>query len=317
MRTEYIAIWNNKVRVITEQEAKTNITDNIYYLDWVSKTVDYKNWERAKDKDIEEKEIFVIDLDIRNEFKKIYNEDISNEDIIAEWLNMAEQLKLEDEFFWEWSKIVFTWNWLHIYYKWEPKKFTKEEYSMWVGRIYKQWDKLMWWYLKVDYACRNLARILRLPWSINQKNWAMVEVIAEQDKKSRLFEFIKKFAIAEQQEIEKEKQMRKKEIEQKLKDYWKDWNKLYDKINSIPAYQIAELLVNYKYDWKKNFNNWKWGVCWYFFNAKTNTICNWGSRHFNFWWTESCFNNFSLVKHFNDWEDKYVFEYFKNLLKLN
>lgn len=315
MKTEYTKINSNWITVITEQEARTNTTDNIYYLEWISENTDYSDWKRAKDSDIEKKSMFVLDLDIRNEFKKIYSEDISNEDIKKEGSLLSENLIIEDEFFWEWNKIVFTWNWLHIYYKWDPTSFTKEQYSMWVNRIYKQWDKIMWWYLKVDFACKNIARILRLPWTINQKNWAKVEILAEQDINSRLFWFIKTFANSEQEEIIKEQQKRKKEIEEKMKDYWKDWNKFYEEINSIPAYQIAELLIPFKYDWKKNFKNWKKWFCRYFFNSDTNTICNGWSRHFNFWWSESCFNNFSLVKHFNNWEDKYVFKYFKNLIK--
>jgi len=314
--TEYTTIDNNWIKVITKKEAEANKTSNVYYLDWVREDKDYSKWERAKDEDIILKDIFVLDLDLRNNF----DWEVSNEDIIFEWENLVKYLEVEDEFFWEWSEIIFTWNWLHIIYRWTPATFTKEQYSIGVSRIYKQWDKFMWDKLRnCDKACKNLARILRLPWSINQKNWAVVKIIWSRKKESRLFNLIKTFAIKESEELEKQKKIRQAEIAEQLKDYWKEWNKVYEQINLIPAYQIVQLLVpEFPYDWKKNFKNKKWWYTWYFINHDTNTTCNWWSTHYFTWGTtESCYNNFTLVKKHKNWNSKETFIFFKELLWMN
>ena len=310
--TEYIAIDEKWVKVISEQDAYSSKTQNIYFLDGVREDLVYWQGTRAKDADIAKKAMFVLDLDIRNNFK----EEISNEDIKKIWKTFIDFLEEDDEYFWEWSKIVFTWNWLHIYYTWEPTSFTKEEYSMWVERIYRRWDKFMWEPYQTDHACKNLARILRLPWSIKQKNWALVEVIAERKINSRLFSMIKTFAKKEMQEQEELKQKKQKEIESMLQNFSKDDNKFYEQINSIPAYEIAQILLpEFPYDWKKNFKNKKWGFTWYFYCNDTNTICNWGSRYFNEWSVWSCYNNFSLMKMHKWLDNRQTFAIFKKLLK--
>ena len=313
MKTEYTAIWTNGgVRVITEQEAKTNTTDNIYYLNWLANDYEFQEWKRASDDDIKIKSEFCIDIDFRNNC----DFEITNEDIIWEWETLAEFLETEDEYFWEWNKIVFSGNGLHIYYKGTPRSFDKKIYSMWVGRIYKQWDKFMWdEKYKCDHACKNIARILRLPWSINQKNGAKVEILAERKKESRLFDFIESLAKKEMQEQEKEKEKRKKEMEEHLKTFWSD-NKMYEEINAIPAYQIAQLLLpQFPYDGKKNFKNENGGYTWYFYNQETNTIVNWWSRYFNWKDTGSGWNNFSLIKNYRNYTNKETFEFFKKITK--
>ena len=165
-----------------------------------------------------------------------------------------------------------------------------------------------------DNACKNIARIMRLPWSINQKNWNECKILYWEKKESRLFKLIKNFAEKEQQEKEEIKQKRQKEIEDQLKKFNKEDNNFYEQINKIPAYKIAELLVPYKYDWRKNFNNGKWWVCWYYYVSETNTICNWGSRHFNWWDDSSCWNSFSLVKNYKWLSNKETFLLFKDIL---
>lgn len=310
--TEYTAISSNWIKVITKDEAYNNKTDNIYYLDYVRADKDYSNWQRAKDDDIVYKDMFVIDIDLRSNC----GYEITNEDIIQEWLNIIENLEKEDEYFWEWAEIVFTWNWLHIKYYWEPTEFTKEEYSMWVNRIYKQWDNF-WWASEFisDKACKNLARILRLPWSINQKNWAEVKILAKRDKKSRLFGFIKWLAKKELIEKQEQDEKRKQELEEQMKKYWNEWNDLYIKFNQIPAYQIAQLLIpEFPYDWKKNFKNKKWWFTGYFYNKDNNTIVNWGSRYFDWGDDGSGWNNFSLLKRFKNLTDKQTFLLIKEIL---
>ena len=313
--TEYTKINDSWVIVITEQEAKENKTDNIYYLDNVSDTVDYNNWKRAKDDDIEKKDFFVIDLDLRKQAKDLLDEDLSNEDII-DYATFLSRWIEDDEFFKEWDKIVFSGNWLHIYYKGNADTFSKEEYASWVARIYRRWDEIVWSNIyKADAACKNIARILRLPWSINQKNWAEVFVVLEQNTMSRLFNSIKLLAKKEQQEQQQEKAKKEKEIAERLSKYWQDWNNFYDEINKIEAYTIAQVLLpEFPYDWKKNFKNKKWWLTWYFYNSETNTICNGGSQYFSWGWSESCFNNFSIIKNWYSFDDAQTFNFFKKII---
>lgn len=316
-KIEFTKIKDWIISVITEKEALENKEANIYFLWWVKKDLVYSNWIRAKDNDIIEKNYFCLDLDIAKNFEEEYNEKISYEDIEKEAINIIENLKYEDEYFAEFSFIIISWWWLHIYYTWDFKQFTKEEYSLWVNRIYKQWNKIMWSKIyEVDFACKNIARILRLPWSINQKYWKECKILFAEKKDSKLFNLIKSFAVKEQEELENYKLAREKEIQDKLKIFNKSENNFYDEINSIPAYQIAELLIpEFPFDWKKNFKNNKWWFTWYYYVSETNTICNGWSRYFLFTWDESsCWNNFSLVKNFKSLSDKQCFLLFKEIL---
>lgn len=311
--TEYVTILDNKVNVVDRVEAFAIRDKNVYFLDGVRSDLDYSKWQRAKDEDVILKDMFVLDIDLRNNC----DYEIENDDIIQIAKDLAEHLEKDDEYFWEWSKIVFTGNWLHLYFSWEWKSFTKEEYSLWVERIYRQWDKCIWEPYQCDHACKNLARILRLPWSINQKNWATVEIIANRDKKSRLFNLIKSFAKKELQEIKIRDEKKRKELEKQLQNFKWDDNKIYEQINSIPAYLIAQMLIpEFPFDWKKNFKNKKWWYTWYFYCKDTNTIINWGSRYFLFDWTvSSWWNNFCLIKYFKWFDNRQTFQFFTKLLK--
>ena len=321
--TEYSA-FKPVMRVITKEEAFANKTEDIGYLKWVRADFDYSKWKRAWDEDILEKDFFVVDVDMRNNYeeaqkkkglKKWEYEDVTNEEIIIEWKNFIKTLELDNELFWEWSKVVFTGGGLHIYYFWTERYIAPEVYKTWVKAIYNMWNDYFWTILwKADDACKNIARLLRLPWSINQKNGAKVEILAERKKISKLFNNIEKYAKIEQKRQDKLKQERLKQIEEQLKNF--NWdNEFYLKINSIPAYQIAELLIpDFPFNWKKNFKNNKNWLTGYWYCADTNTIVNGWSRHFNWWGDNSCWNNFSLIKRTKNWDNRQTFEFFKQLL---
>lgn len=316
-KIEFVSILDWKINVVSKEEALNNKEKNYYYLWWVKKDLVYENWIRAKDDDIIEKNYFCLDLDLAKNFEEEFWDSLDYEDIIKEAENIVENLKYEDEYFWEFSFVVVSWWGLHIYYCWDFKEFTKEEYSLWVNRIYKQWNKIMWSKsYEVDFACKNIGRIFRLPWSINQKNWKECKIIYWDKKESRLFNLIKGFAIKEQEEKEEQKRIREIEIKSQIKNFNKWENVFYEKINLILSYQIAEMLIpDFPFDWKKNFKNKKWWFTWYYYVKETNTICNWWSRYFNWWDESSCWNNFSLVKQSKDFTNKEVFDFFKLLLK--
>lgn len=318
-KIEYVKIVDWKVKVIDENEAFINKTKNIYFLNWVREDLVYENWIRAKDIDIALKNMFCIDIDMRNNFTAAWLE-ISDEEIIQEWITMIESLKDMNEYFWEWRYIVYSWNWLHIYYVSNPQKISKEEYSMRVERIYRQWDKLIWnEVFKSDHACKNIARILRLPWTVNQKNWATVKILREQNINSRLVDLLHDLYLAEKAEQDIINEQRQKDIKEKLQKFNDTDNHFYEQINSeIPAWQIAELLVpEFPFDWNKNFKNKKWWFTWYFYNKDDNTIVNWWSRYFAWWSDTSWWNNFSMIKRTKWFTDKETFAFFKEILQIN
>jgi len=315
-KLEFTSISNWNISVLEKNKARLNKSDNVYFLWWVNNNLSYSNWNRAKDDDIVEKNYFVIDVDLFNIFEKYFWEKLSYEEIEKEWNNIITNLAIEDPLLWEFSFINISWCWLHIYYMWEFTQFKKEEYKIWVQEIYSKWNKFWWDEYKCDGACCNIWRIIRLPWSINQKNWKECKILFWEYKKSRLFENIKKYSenklkIIENERIQKEKEFIKKSISHN--EFC-----LYKKINEIPAFIIAEkILPQFKFSKnQKNFDNQKNWYCAYYYVKNTNTICNGWSRHFLFTWDEhSCWNNFSIIKNFYSFTNKETFSYFKTLLK--
>lgn len=334
-KIEYVSINNWIIKVINEQIALTNKTDNIYFLWGVRNNLVY-NWRnRAKEIDIVEKNYVVIDLDIRKKFEEKYNDSLSDEDIIQIWLDIAENLKYRDVILADFDYIVFSWNWLHIYYFWDYKNISPDDYSFWVERLYNRWNDF-WWdeIYYADPACKNISRILRLPWSINQKTWWVCKIIFERKWSWRIFN-----AIEQMWKIQKQEYIKKRELENKkrIEEYeiktkinrliqWTKYNdkkekleKIFEIIDSIPAYIVAQkILPEYKLskNWK-NFDNLKRWYTGYYYVKDLNAICNWWSRHFNWWDVNSCYSPSVLIKNqynYSWWE---VINYFKQNFKLN
>lgn len=292
-------------------------SESIYFVSWWDLSKKKEVFHRFKDHEIESKNYFAIDIDLRNNLKEKYDEEISNIDIVRTWLDLWKQLIYDHELFWQWSYIVFTWNGLHIYYVWNEYNFKPYQYKLWVKHIFKMWDEYVIknWYdcLVSDHACCNLARILRLPGTINQKNGAKVRIISQQNINSDLLDKIKIYALIEAEESEIKNRIAVEEMS--LKNYNSEWNEDYEKINSIPAYQIAQTLIpNFTFAKNgKNFNNNKKGFTGYYYVKETNTICNGGSRYFLFDWDEnSCWNNFSIIKNWFWYTNRETFEWFKD-----
>ncbi len=312
---EFTAIKEWKATQITKKEALNNKTSNIYFVSGVNNLLDLSTVKRVSDSDILSKHYFCIDIDLRSNMEWT---EITNDDIKEQALQLIEEINTI-EYFNEWSYVVFSWNWFHIYYIWKEEYFWIEEYSLWVSRIFKRFDELIWEPFTSDKMCKNISRILRLPWSINQKNGAEVEILLYQNKESRLISNIKSLARQEYKELREAEELRQKEIEEVLSKFKWDENKFYELINKqIPAYQIAQLLVpEFPFDWKKNFRNNKWWFTWYYYVKETNSIANWWSRYFNWWTVNSCWSNFELIKRSKSFTNKETFAFFRDLLKTN
>lgn len=318
---EFTSIKNWEVNVISRQEALNKKDSNIYFLWWVRNDFIHNSEnKRVKDIDINKKNYFCIDIDLRKNFENS-GWVITDDEIIEQGLLLWEELKT-NKFFSEWRYIVFSWNWLHIYFVWEQVlvDIDYKDYALWVSRIFRKFDSEIWWEFICDHSCKNIARILRLPWSINQKNWQEVKIISFQNKYSSLVWNIPALATEEKKELELKNQEKKKEVEELLSKFSWDDNKIYDIIlYQIPAWQIAQLILpEFPYNWKKNFKNKKWWFTWYYYVKETNSICNWGSRYFLFDWDEwSCWDNFQMIKRSKNLTNAETFKFFKELLNIN
>ncbi len=284
---------------------------NVFFLAGLKEPLN----RRASDNDISVKNYFVLDLDVRSNSE----DDISDEEIKACADILEETLDWTP--FSTWSYINYSGNGLHIYYIWKDIQATARQYSDWVGYIYKEWEKIVENQLfSPDYACRNIWRIMRLPWSVNQKNWKKVEVIKERNVESKLISFIPQFAEKEEAIKEKEIEERRQralEVRESVSSRWR--SSIWDDIDTIPAYQISEwLLPEFKYTWNRNFlsGNKSWNkYTAFYYSESRNCIINGGSRHYNWWDSNSWWWPFDLVKRFKGWSDKETFEFFKKLIK--
>lgn len=183
---------------------KTN--KELHILWWIK---DQKKW-RSGINNISFKTYFIVDFDIREEYKKVYNE-IINEDKLLLYIEWIKELFSKDEYLTEWSYIVLSWNGCHIYYCWEKlnisKKFSAESYKTSVKIIYDEIINYIRWsvlneldFIIPDYNCASISHMIRLPWSINKKHkywfWDIqTKVLFEQDIDSRLVSLLPQLAI--------------------------------------------------------------------------------------------------------------------------
>lgn len=288
---------------INKDVALSDKNNNIYFLWWVMKWA-----QRLTDHDIDLINYIRLDIDIKKQTTIMMWVEPTTEELLW-FIDDIKEIIDKDPYFSEYSFIVYSWWWCHIYYsniKWIEinSEFTPKMWQLAMKRIYKQFNVLMgdYEYLFTDTAVCNTARVMRLPWSVNQKNWQVAKILYDNNtKQSRLFNFINKFWIDELNKLNQITEIRKQEIEdarQKLLSEWKgDTDFKYEIINKLPAYLIAQILIpQFPFDWKKNFRNNEWWFTWYYYIEETNAIANGGSRYFNWGDIESSWNNFSLVK---------------------
>ena len=331
LQKNFLSSFSGNIEISNSKTVcEINNNENIYFLAWVRNTK-----KRNNDNDIISKNYFVIDLDIRSWFRDNEWIEISDEEIKSTAETLKNYLKYWKFWISDWRYIVFSGNWLHIYYIWdEIEQLNSKYYSLWVKKFYELFEEFIWSeYIKPDYACRNIARIIRLPWTINQKNWKNVEILYEQDSKLKIMPKICELWKKYDEEIKKRRLEDAKEIikrnETKLKmntiTYWEDWKKWQKKleeriakINSIPAYEISMRLLPefiFSHNWK-NFLNSNWEYTWFFYNDKTNTICNWWSHHYSWGDTNSCYSPLIMVQKFYWYTWKDTFDFFKTNYKI-
>ena len=284
--------------------------ENIYFLASVK-----DNTKRNKDDDVKDKNYFVVDLDIRDQKKWISNEGIKE---YADKIKKNLQWELADYRF-----INYSWNWLHIYYIWEPTEFDKITYQNSIKFILKKLSKSienLW--IKPDIACSNIARIIRLPWTIN---WSMKTKHNLEPKECKILEETNnKFDMsllkvyAKQYEQEQKQEQSKLIYEQEQKRITKDLtikeSKVFEEICKIDLSEIiaSEFWLTYKQIWDKIYFYWnnETEPKWFRYNQDNNTLYHWWSSTWNWGTTWKTYNTFSYIKERERLWNKETFERF-------
>jgi len=235
--------FNNLNKILKRSECEWQ--KNIYFCAGIKEWVN----RRCNDDDITLKNYFAVDIDLRLD---CYNQTwivLTHEQLLQHMENVIS--KISDAWLDDYSIAICSGNWLHLYYTGTERSFDKNIYSHWVQMIYEQInDAIKSTGYKCDPACHNLARIMRLPWTINPRVkfkkdellWDLwdytCDIMMFDPKVSKLFESIEEYAKQYDEEREKEKsdaqlvhQIVKKERE-KPSDIWAE-------INSIPACDVA------------------------------------------------------------------------------
>lgn len=241
--TGYVEI-NNLNKLLTFNDARGK--DNIYFCAWLPT----RPRARCKDQDFIHKKYIFVDIDIReNHYRKtqeVLNDDQLTDEI-QKVMNILQQNKLDD-----YSYAVFSWNGLHLYYVGEEIEVDYKTYSAGVRWLYQLInDKIQPLGYSCDPACHNIARISRLPWTINTrhkiKDWkewwklepVQCELFVMQEKTSQHFTNLKEYAKLR---TEQESRARETKSElRKLQATYKKDDSIFDAINAIPVQDIAEI----------------------------------------------------------------------------
>lgn len=256
-QTKFLKSFSGTIEISNlKQIVEPNDKENIYFLAWWSKTD-----KRNNDHDMVVKNYFFLDFDIRNFFRDD-NCEITDDEIVEIWNQLSRHLNEAPKYWFnQWRYIVYTWNWIHLYYVWDELKVWKDvtvkEYSLWVWKIYEAFNEYMGvWYLKPDISCRNIWRIARLPWTINQKNWQRARILAEQESISILVSKIPQYGRKQAEIQEEYERLLARKYYLLAKEEMMKWNDR-TMIEAILSYPVEWLLIEswiIPIEW---FTNWK------------------------------------------------------------
>lgn len=265
---------------------------------------------RASDIDIVHKNYIYFDFDIRKDMEemglKIKDSEIKR---VAE--SMADELESR-RYFQDWSYIVFTGNGLHIYYiDAEPTLINHDHFSIGYDLMRRKMHTLVGY--EPDPACKNPARIARLPGSYNNKGSIpkLVEVVKYQDKRSKILPIIMKRGA------EEEKRLRGiAEFEESLREIRKreclySTDEIIEKINQIPIQnEILKDYPSWRFDGKNFWNPDKSRACSSFINDKKVLIIS-DSRWFASIQYKGC-GTFLYRREMSELTNKQTIDYFKS-----
>ncbi|MBU4216669.1 helicase RepA family protein [Candidatus Parcubacteria bacterium] len=277
-----------------EEYINKHPSQNIYFLGGIKDGVT----TRAKDADIFIKNYIALDFDIRQEMKK-RNEECDDEILKRKANQILEQFKSSPELK-DYSYALLSGNGLHVYYFCKPIKINDAE-------IFKLGLKNLIEFVRfyspitADTACSNLARIFRIPGSVNQKNSMQTILMEFEFTLSNIIENILKLGKAEMSETSAIKDIHNARPPE---------NNTYTAINNIPLPPIVCAALNLDYDGKKNFraNGDKKIKACFMSEKNQNIIISGGTGLFSD--QQSGYNTFQFVKMINNFTNQQTFNWF-------
>lgn len=291
-----LAVANGKDTSHCRQTREQFVNEDLYFVGGVSSQ---RNFERARDQDIAQKNYIFFDYDIRKS-----NPDITDSEIKEFGASMGEILKEANMP--DWRYIVYTGNGLHIYY------FSPAPISV-ANRVHWKFGLLSLCHKidaklgdKLDAACINLARLGRLPGSYNNKNPATpkkVEIVAYQDKFMDL-------SIVEKEGLLEEKRITLENIKrmESLQKAHPTAGGVYESIDLIPVDEIMVKLTGWSFDGKNFFDaNNKMKAC--FVADNKNALIHGGTDHLK--GGSVGYGPFELVREMKKLDNHQTFEWFK------
>jgi len=222
-----------------------NSDKDLYFLGNVPKE---KGLSRAKDADITTKRYVYFDFDVRKS-----NSNITDQEIKELAVGCGE--KLQGTEYANFSFIVFSGNGFHIYYICEPTVISIDNYSNGYELMSLEIEKIV--DIEADKACKNVARIARLPGSYNNKSdKRLVEILHVGEESTG---FITKMQELGESEIKRLKSINDEEAGlrtalQNNSKYKSD--DLINAINDIPVQQeVLRDFPEWSFDGKNFWNH--------------------------------------------------------------
>lgn len=266
------------------------------------------------------------DFDIRSyiyeheDGRIITDEELLNyKDKLLEWLKI-------DNLLGSYSAVIHSGNWIHIYWIWDTVEIDAKTYAAASTEIYNRIKDLFPsdQELRPDFACGNIWRLLRLPWSMNFKEKYglpphKVEILKYNEENSPLVGMLKSIWEKAIQDLSEQVKEWKQEMTNKCKSRFSRtisqvWDTYY-KINHDVS--IADLVCSYT--WRSLANNGTnfishrdWNYTGAFLIPEENIVVHMGTPHFSDYF--KVYSPFSFIMvHYANGDAKRTFEIAKEM----
>ena len=210
---------------------KRNRSEDLYFCANVKKEA---GSSRAKNSDVEFKKYLYFDFDIRKDLK-VKGISVTDEDIESIAARIKDDLN-NHNFFKHWSYIIFSGNGLHVYYiSDEAVKVDLDCYSLGY-QLYANKIQKATMYVP-DTACKNVARIARIPNSYNCKiksNKKLVKVLHQKDARSNIVKLIMQNGKKELERREGVQEFEQRLLEIKKRERLYNIDEIIEIINRLP-----------------------------------------------------------------------------------
>jgi len=285
-------------------------TKNLYYL--ANLPPDSPATRVGKSDDvITQRNHVVVDFDIRSNSE----EELTNE-YIKEYAKHFREVLSRYPYLRDWYAIVFSGNGLHIYYVGDP--VDTEDSAIWKVAcqvMFEKIEKILG--EKTDKTVKNPGRIMRCPFTYNQKNGAeVIPIYIQKDRKSKIFSDFPLFAKHYFDEIRKELEQKPIVMSSKQNRFGSgndierinDQIKIQDIVSKLMGWQAKQ---DRRGGWKfYDVGSYKEKACWV--PANENFILHGGTEHLPD--TYAGYNVFNFVKVVKGLTNKETFQYLKLLL---